>query len=500
MKTKLKKILPPLLLVFIVSAAAVIIGTQYFRFISEKIYEDSTDHLQEIYGQVNRSFGAFIERNWGFLDSCGSYIEAVDGDTDKVGRFIGEKQDFWKFSSFYFLSEDKTAADVNGNIYNVTADGYWDELLSGEDIMVGYTLGSGTEVTAFGSPCAPGKFGDFDYLAIAVSYTNADLAASLNVDAFSGKAKCFVIDEDGSVLLSTQTGGNVFGNYLTYLSAASDLEKSELEAIGEDLRNGRSGLKNLKIGDVKHCILYQPIGYLNYTLLSVVPESAINAGFLSVQQITAGVLGMIFLLISAAIIVLILFSIRKAFHKNRTELQYRELMFDVLSNNVDDIFIMIDSERFNVDYVSPNIERLLGIPASEARENIRVMEKCTVNLDVVIPAEDLKAIPLNGSRFWEYEYMHQSTGERRWYRLSMYRMNLQGTEKFIAVLSDRTRDQQMNQKLQEALNAARSANEAKSNFLSNMSHDIRTPMNAIVGFSVLLEKDADKPEKVREYV
>lgn len=43
------------------------------------------------------------------------------------------------------------------------------------------------------------------------------------------------------------------------------------------------------------------------------------------------------------------------------------------------------------------------------------------------------------------------------------------------------------------------ANEAKSMFLANMSHDIRTPMNAIVGFSSLLEKEADDPEKVRRY-
>ena len=75
-------------------------------------------------------------------------------------------------------------------------------------------------------------------------------------------------------------------------------------------------------------------------------------------------------------------------------------------------------------------------------------------------------------------------------------MSIQDVRKFIIVLSDRTLEQQMNQKLQEALTTARSANEAKSNFLSNMSHDIRTPMNAIVGFSVLLEKDSDQPASI----
>lgn len=56
-----------------------------------------------------------------------------------------------------------------------------------------------------------------------------------------------------------------------------------------------------------------------------------------------------------------------------------------------------------------------------------------------------------------------------------------------------------NRQLAEALQAAQVASKSKTMFLSNMSHDIRTPMNAIVGFAVLLAKDADYPEKVREY-
>ena len=52
---------------------------------------------------------------------------------------------------------------------------------------------------------------------------------------------------------------------------------------------------------------------------------------------------------------------------------------------------------------------------------------------------------------------------------------------------------------EQAFRIAEEANRAKSSFLSNMSHDIRTPMNAIVGFSALLARDADNPEKVMEY-
>lgn len=56
-----------------------------------------------------------------------------------------------------------------------------------------------------------------------------------------------------------------------------------------------------------------------------------------------------------------------------------------------------------------------------------------------------------------------------------------------------------NRRLAEALQAAKIASNSKTMFLSNMSHDIRTPMNAVLGFTTLLAKDADNPEKVREY-
>ena len=52
---------------------------------------------------------------------------------------------------------------------------------------------------------------------------------------------------------------------------------------------------------------------------------------------------------------------------------------------------------------------------------------------------------------------------------------------------------------EEAFRIAEEANRAKSSFLSNMSHDIRTPMNAIVGFAALLSRDAENPDKVKEY-
>ena len=60
--------------------------------------------------------------------------------------------------------------------------------------------------------------------------------------------------------------------------------------------------------------------------------------------------------------------------------------------------------------------------------------------------------------------------------------------------------QELNAKLQVAVEKAESANCAKSTFLSNMSHDIRTPMNAIIGFTTLALSNIDDTDRVKDYL
>ena len=68
----------------------------------------------------------------------------------------------------------------------------------------------------------------------------------------------------------------------------------------------------------------------------------------------------------------------------------------------------------------------------------------------------------------------------------------------IDLTKDRAEQERQKKALEEAYQAARVANSAKTNFLSSMSHDIRTPMNAIMGMAAIAQANLSSPEKIRD--
>ena len=71
---------------------------------------------------------------------------------------------------------------------------------------------------------------------------------------------------------------------------------------------------------------------------------------------------------------------------------------------------------------------------------------------------------------------------------------------YLQFRMQRYREQVHETELEKAVYEAKSANEAKTRFLFNMSHDIRTPMNAIIGFAELLEKHIDERDRALDYI
>ena len=486
------------------SGAIVGISVTYFDDVSGSTYKNSISHLMEVYGQVNNQFKSFIEKNFSFLDDCADGIQSIDADSD-LKSYIEKRKNTWKFSDFFFLAKSEngvSAISSDGKKENFSMKKTRDALLKdGEKVLSAETLSDKTAVSVFAVP-AEGVFDNNAYSAIAVCYTNELLSKILQVNAFSHQSSSFIVDTDGDVFLASNEGDSIFRNYLIYLKEASDIEENAIKNLSEEWKSGKSGVITCRIG-VKEkestYISYQSVEYQGFMLLSSVPVSKATANLMHIQSASIDMLVKIFAIIMVLVIAAVVYKFIQTKKRDKSELRYREMMFDTLNVRVNDIFLMLDAKTFKPDYLSPNVERLLGIPHKKAINDVGLLDGSAVDVGAFISREKISAIPISESRHLEREHVHQGTGERRWYLESIYHENIQGLEKYLVIISDRTSEREMNQRLEQALAMAKNANEAKSHFLSNMSHDIRTPMNAIIGLSALLSKDADKPEKVREY-
>lgn len=155
---------------------------------------------------------------------------------------------------------------------------------------------------------------------------------------------------------------------------------------------------------------------------------------------------------------------------------------------------------------------------NEGKVNSGKMEDLSVDSimegvkDTIPFEEDYKNLITNMGRqaqieaFWEgkqnlYQKIRQVGDDGQLHWMEVRAILLQSvTEDIYSITMVRCIDEEIERtlELEKARDAAESANRAKSTFLFNMSHDIRTPMNAIMGFSSMAEEYIDKPEKVRD--
>ena len=476
-------------------------GVRYISFVSRTIYQESTSHLEEVLHKSNHMLKEMVRKNLTYLHLYNGFLENTS-DEAKIQAYIEEAQQDTGFAAFYFLTYDGNYMTVTGETGYLGLQTNLDEKLAdGKDIVMNTALPGKPQMLVFVCPKTRGSYRGFAYDAVAIAYYNDAVLKLLDNSAFQGNASNYVIYPDGRVVIDNSANRTeTIYNFIAMLRDHSDLSGEQLLALSDAFAQGSSGNLRVKLGDTSYYLVYESTAVQNWTLLGIVPVGIVNASldklWFHTVQIVAGIA------VGFAVLVILLI-VRKShvtLRRKNTEISYRDELFQKLSMNVDDVFLMLDAKTSKVDYVSPNIERLLGIPWKEVRQDVFVLDKLYPKNAPEHGKTFLEGLLSGEQREWDFEYEHLDTKERRWFHNIAMGSEVEGRTKYILVMSDRTADKQVNQALSNAVAAAETANRAKSTFLSNMSHDIRTPMNAIIGFTTLAISNIDDKDRVKDYL
>ena len=496
-----QKWLPAAATILLLVLLAVGFGVRYISFVSQTIYQESTTHLEEVLHKSNNMLKEMVRKNLTYLHLYNDFLENTS-DEAKIQAYIEKAQQNTGFADFYFLTYDGNYMTVTGETGYLGLQTNLDEKLAhDEDVVVNTALPGKPQMLAFICPETQGSYRGFAYDAIAISYYNDAVLKLLDNSAFEGNASNYVIYPDGRVVIDSSVNRKeTIYNFIAMLREHSDLSEKQILELSNAFAQGGSGNLRVTLGGISYYLVYEGTAVQNWTMLGLVPVSIVNANLDELWFRTAQIVAGITVGMAVLVILMIVRRSHTTLRRKNTEISYRDELFQKLSLNVDDVFLMLDAETSKADYVSPNIERLLGIPWREVRQDAHVLATLYPN---GFPERDknyLKGLLSGQQREWDFEFEHRETKERRWFHIIAMGSEVEGRAKYILVMSDRTADKQVNQALSNAVAAAETANRAKSTFLSNMSHDIRTPMNAIIGFTTLALSNIDDTERVKDYL
>ncbi len=182
-------------------------------------------------------------------------------------------------------------------------------------------------------------------------------------------------------------------------------------------------------------------------------------------------------------------------------LQNKVELLNSLCSTVDDVFIIYDSIHHRFEYISPNFEKVLGFSRTKLYHNKNSL------FDFVHPGKREEYIEqFTSTKLQEYkelvcEYCHPTSKLLQWLVIRFYPVTRNNKiYRYITCIHDGSKEYQAQEALKVALQSSTKANEAKKEYIYHLSHELKTPINSMLGITQLALASISDTHKIRHYL
>jgi signal transduction histidine kinase/CheY-like chemotaxis protein len=338
-------------------------------------------------------------------------------------------------------------------------------------------------------------------------YKESQMQEILYRTFYGEESRTFLCTRDGSVIASYQEGTSpdtIFApdNFNGSLSEQVEQELRDAIANGEEYAfqyQGSAGTANSYV---------TPLSQSDWVLVQTFPSQATNQIIQGANRAGLRLLAeLVIIFVVCFLVVQIAASIqrKKLLKTNQEQASVIDGIMQLFG-----AFVLVDLEQDTYQYMEGSHPRQSDFPMEGSYENFRSFvsallknEEDSEKLKIVLGKEEIQKNLDRNTSYLRYEHQIKSDTEK-WDSLNLICLErVDGVVSKVLftyqdVTSVKEQEQRNYEALRDAYRAVESANQAKSTFLSNMSHDIRTPMNAIMGMTAIAAMNIENPDRVKD--
>lgn len=489
-----------------VMLAAIITVTCMFIFLIKdyrrNTAEESSSHLSEI----NSSIALYIEEKArSDIKVARSIANSVlSGKLEKdeeIINYILRECEIWDVTDITIYTESGYAICAYGE---VEANDVASEIIAKSKLLGEYQTIVESDILFVIPLETRQQYNGSNIVAISVLQNLDSFIDNMDISSFGGTAYIYLTQSDGTVVsrLSHKDAVSVY-NILPLLKAnAVKSVSNESKSVEDMLTSSSPAVYTMSSGSKTEYAVSTPIdiGSECMRLFYFVPVSAVNRTTDNFSHFVV-LLSVIVILSFSAIAVVVFISLYLLRKKQFDEaILARENMLDLLVRNSKSSFTLLTPNQSKPQFSSSNMENITGergYSLEKTAHGYKMKTGSGIETNAIKCINDQMKDWDGKSNFRSSFIQSAKSGIPTYFDVQLF--PIKGGN-YAAVAQDVTTLFEREAAAREALEMAEKANTAKSRFLSNMSHDIRTPMNAIVNMTNFAKESVGDPEKQMKYL
>lgn len=463
---------------------------------------ESASHLTEISRKIKLYIEEKIDADWRAIYSIANSINSSNIYSDEeLLAFVKRERDIWRITDVMICTENGYGVRLDGSVApnDVVSETVFQTRRLGEYVTIqnsdmSYSIPLDTDITYKGSKI----------VAISVIQSLDTFIDNMGVSSFDGTAYMYLTQDNGAVIskLTHDNALHVF-NIMPLIMQEDPVPVSKgVTSTGDILTSDSPVVYMLNAPSGQKYLVSTPISsnHKEMRLFYIAPEAAVNKNLNSFSNyvLLLSITVIVAFSVGAMLIFTILYRSRqKQFDK---ELTARERMFDLLVEKSKTAFGLFSVGAGAPLYISNNVGRIIGEPYYDIVKNGSVyqMRNSSGKESEAIKMLNEQMKKWDGTGEFRSSFLrNENSPSPAYFDVKLYPLR---SDEFVGIAEDVTPLYERETATREALAMAERANTAKSRFLSNMSHDIRTPMNAIISMTGFAMESINDPVRQIEYL